>query len=91
MYALRPTVQIYLCIWSFYQMADVGQISRRIFRKLYKIQVLVSKKTKRGLKKSFNSIFGKIDQSACASEDVLFELIGSKCLPILFSDGQLVN
>jgi len=32
-------------------------------------------------KKSFNSIFGKIGRSA--SEEVLFELIKSKCLPIL--------
>jgi len=31
--------------------------------------------------RSFNSIFGKIDRNA--SEEVLFELIKSKCLPIL--------
>jgi len=39
------------------------------------------KKNKAGFLKSFNSIFGKIGRSA--SEEVLFELIKSKCLPIL--------
>jgi len=43
--------------------------------------VLVFKKNKAGFLKSFNSIFGKIGRSA--SEEVLFELIKSKCLPIL--------
>jgi len=31
--------------------------------------------------KAFNSIFGKIGRSA--SEEVIFELIKSKCLPVL--------
>jgi len=44
--------------------------------------VLVFKKNKAGFLKSFNSILGKIGRSA--SEEVLFELIKSKCLPILF-------
>jgi len=43
--------------------------------------VLVFKKNKAGFLKSVNSIFGKIGRSA--SEEVLFELIKSKCLPIL--------
>ena len=44
--------------------------------------MLVFKKTKRDFLKSFNSIFGKIGRRA--SEDILlFELIKSKCLPIL--------
>ena len=38
-------------------------------------------KNKAGFLKSFNSIFGKIGRSA--SEEVLFELIKSKCKPIL--------
>jgi len=38
-------------------------------------------KNKAGFFKSFNSIFGKIGRST--SEEVLFELIKSKCLPIL--------
>ena len=38
-------------------------------------------KNKAGFLKSFNSIFGKIGRSA--SKEVLFELIKSKCLPIL--------
>jgi len=38
-------------------------------------------KNKAGFFKSFNSIFGKIGRSA--SEEVLFELIKSKCIPIL--------
>jgi len=38
-------------------------------------------KKQSGILKSFNSIFGKIGRSA--SEEVLFELIKSKCLPIL--------
>ena len=43
--------------------------------------MLVFKKNKAGFLKSFNSIFGKIGRSA--SEEELFELIKSKCLPIL--------
>jgi len=38
-------------------------------------------KNKAGFLKSFNSIFGKIGRSA--SEELMFELIKSKCLPIL--------
>ena len=38
-------------------------------------------KNKAGFFKSFNSIFGKIGPSA--PEEVLFELIKSKCIPIL--------
>ena len=38
-------------------------------------------KNKAGFLKSFNSIFGKIVQSG--SEELMFELIKSKCLPIL--------
>jgi len=38
-------------------------------------------KNKAGFLKSFNSIFGKIGRSA--SKEVSFELIKSKCLPIL--------
>jgi len=57
-------------------------ISWCIFRKLYKILVLVfKKKNKAGFLKSFNRIFGKIGRGA--SEEMLFELIKSKCLPIL--------
>jgi exonuclease III len=37
---------------------------------------------KAGFYKSFNSIFGKIGRSA--SEEVLFSLIRSKCLPVLY-------
>ena len=43
--------------------------------------MLVFKKKQSGIFKSFNSIFGKIGRSA--SEEVLFELIKSKCIPIL--------
>jgi len=43
--------------------------------------VLVFKKNKAGFLKCFNSIFWKIGWRA--SEEVLFELIKSKCLPIL--------
>ena len=43
--------------------------------------MIVFKKNKAGFLKSFNSIFGKIGRSA--SEEVLLELIKSKCLPIL--------
>jgi len=46
-----------------------------------KFKCLFSKKNKAGFFKSFNSIFGKIGRSA--SEEVLFELIKSKCIPIL--------
>jgi len=46
-----------------------------------KFKCSFSKKTKRDFKKSYNSIFVKIGLSA--SEEVLFELIKSKCLPIL--------
>jgi len=38
-------------------------------------------KNKAGFLKSFNSIFGKIGRSA--SEELMFELIKLKCLPIL--------
>ena len=44
-------------------------------------QKLIKTKYKAGFLKSFNSIFGKIGQST--SEEVLFELIKSKWLPIL--------
>jgi len=37
---------------------------------------------KAGFYKAFNSIFGKIGRNA--SEEVLFALIKSKCLPVLF-------
>jgi len=46
-----------------------------------KFKCSFSKKTKRNFLKSFSSIFGKIGRSA--SEEVWFELIKSKCLPIL--------
>ena len=46
-----------------------------------KFKCSFSKKQSGIFKKSFNSIFGKIGRSA--SEEVLFELIKSKCLPIL--------
>jgi len=39
-------------------------------------------KNKAGFYKAFNSIFGKIGRNA--SEGVLFALIKSKCLPVLF-------
>jgi len=39
-------------------------------------------KNKAGFYKAFNSIFGKIGRNA--SEEVLFALIKSKCLPVLF-------
>jgi len=39
-------------------------------------------KNKAGFYKAFNNIFGKIGRNA--SEEVLFALIKSKCLPILF-------
>ena len=48
---------------------------------LCKCLYYVYKKIKRDFFKSFNSIFGKIGRSA--SEEVLFELIKSKCIPIL--------
>jgi len=46
-----------------------------------KFKCSFSKKNKAGFLKSFISIFGKIGRSA--SEEVLFELIKSKCIPIL--------
>jgi len=46
-----------------------------------KFKCSFSKRNKAGFLKSFNSIFGKIGRSA--PEKVLFELIKSKCLPIL--------
>jgi len=39
-------------------------------------------KNKAGFYKAFNNIFGKIGRNA--SEEVLFALIKSKCLPVLF-------
>ena len=51
------------------------------FESSTKFKCSFSKKTKRDFLKSSNSIFGKIGRSA--SEEVLIELIKSKCLPIL--------
>jgi len=44
---------------------------------------------KAGFYKSFNAIFGKIGR--CASEEVVFALIKTKCLPVLLYEPRFVR
>ena len=84
MYAPRLKIQKYVpwdcCIRSFYKWVESARYLGVYLVSSTNFKCSFSH-NKAGFFKAFNSIYGKIGRSS--SEEVIFELIKSKCLPVL--------